>query len=62
MIAGIKDHYDPEGVGYFRPDPDEDGIFMCVYIEYHGVDDSDPSAKKRQTVEVEIPGRAFRRE
>lgn len=31
-----------------------------VYIESYKRDDSDPAAKKRHFVEVEIPGRAFR--
>ena len=60
MCAGIRDHWDPNGGGYFKPDSDDEGIFMCVYMETYERDDSDPSAKKRYIVEVEIPGRAFR--
>ena len=59
MITGIREHWDPNG-GYAKPDPDAEGIFMFVYIESYKRDDSDPAAKKRHFVEVEIPGRAFR--
>jgi hypothetical protein len=59
-VSGIPEHWDPNGQGYHKPDPDNEGIFMCVYIESFRRDDSDPTARKRHFVEVEIPGRAFR--
>lgn len=55
MIAGIPDHWNPSGVGFYRPDPDEEGAFMRVYIESYERDDSDPAAKKRHIVIVELP-------
>jgi hypothetical protein len=59
MISSIRDHWDPNGQGYYRPDPDNEGSFICVYIESVQKDDSDASAKKRHIVEVEILGRDF---
>lgn len=60
MIAGIRDHWTPE-MGFFRPDPekDDDNSFIKVYFESYERDDSNPAAKKRHIVEIEIPGEDF---
>ncbi|MET0623353.1 MAG: hypothetical protein ABW250_10280 [Pyrinomonadaceae bacterium] len=54
MIVGIPDHWNPS-FGFYRPDPDKEGALMHVYIESYKRDDSDPAAKKRHSVVVEIP-------
>ena len=54
MIAGIPDHWNPDG-GFHRPDPEAQGAFILVYIESYERDDSNPAAKKRHIVTVEIP-------
>lgn len=55
MIAGIPDHWNPNGIGFYRADPDAEGAFMRVYFKSYERDDSDPFEKKRHMVVVEIP-------
>jgi hypothetical protein len=55
MIAGIPDHWSKDG-GFFRPDPESinEEQFIKVYIQSYDRDDSNPAAKKRHIVVVEI--------
>ena len=53
MIADIPDHWNKDG-GFFCPDPEQKDTFIKVYLQSYDKDDSNPSAKKRYIVQVEI--------